>query len=276
MPSEVGGRLPAHAAAVGKALLAFSPAHVIQAVIDRGLPAVGPRTITAPGLLLRELRRIRDSGIAYENEESAHGVGCAASPCSSDGQAAAAMSISGWSGTLDLRRVGPAVEPRPWPSDVESRPARRDSLSRSSPPRRLTASVTLPATSPDGSAAVGRDLDHEPGVLARAAELRGLDRRPGRAVCRRTARRHTSLKIGRSRCRSRITMPTRTTSVSSAPAAARIATRLSNSCSASAVASSGIGGPRIGAEQRGHVDPAARLHRLRHGSGVRRRVRRCG
>ncbi len=52
MPSEVGGRLPAHAAGVGKALLAFSPESVVQAVIDTGLPAVGPRTITAPGLLL--------------------------------------------------------------------------------------------------------------------------------------------------------------------------------------------------------------------------------
>ena len=70
MPSEVGGRLPAHAAGVGKALLAFSPDDVVQAVIDRGLPAIGPRTITAPGLLLRELRRIREAGIAYESEES--------------------------------------------------------------------------------------------------------------------------------------------------------------------------------------------------------------
>ena len=111
MPSEVGGRLPAHAAGVGKALLAFSDESTVQAVIDRGLPAVGPRTITAPGLLLRELRRIRESGIAYESEESAHGVGCAASPIlGPDGHPVAALSISGWSGTLDLRRVGPAVK----------------------------------------------------------------------------------------------------------------------------------------------------------------------
>jgi IclR family acetate operon transcriptional repressor len=111
MPSEVGGRLPAHAAGVGKALLAFSPESVVQAVIDTGLPAVGPRTITAPGLLLRELRRVRELGIAYESEESGHGVGCAASPIlAPDGSSVAAMSISGWSGKLDLRRVGPAVK----------------------------------------------------------------------------------------------------------------------------------------------------------------------
>jgi IclR family acetate operon transcriptional repressor len=111
MPSQVGGRLPAHAAAVGKAMLAFSPDAVVQAVIDQGLPAVGPRTITAPGLLLRELRRIKDSGIAYESEESGHGVGCAASPIfGADGLPVAALSISGWNGKLDLRRIGPAVK----------------------------------------------------------------------------------------------------------------------------------------------------------------------
>ena len=111
MPSEVGGRLPAHASGVGKAMLAFSPEPSVQAVLETGLPAVGPRTITAPGLLLRELRRIRELGIAYESEESGHGIGCAASPIlGPDGTVVAAMSISGWNGTLDLRRVGPAVK----------------------------------------------------------------------------------------------------------------------------------------------------------------------
>jgi DNA-binding IclR family transcriptional regulator len=111
MPSEIGGRLPAHAAAVGKAMLAFSPPEVVQAVIDAGLPRVGPRSITAPGLLSRELRRIRELGIAYEHEESAPGVGCAASPIlGADGRAVAAISISGWTGRLDLRRIGPAVK----------------------------------------------------------------------------------------------------------------------------------------------------------------------
>lgn len=110
MPSEIGGRLPAHASAVGKALLAFAPDAVVQSVLAGGLPAIGPRTITAPGLLLRELRRIRESGLAYESEESAAGVGCAASPVlRADHTAIAALSVSGWSGTLDLRRIGPAV-----------------------------------------------------------------------------------------------------------------------------------------------------------------------
>ena len=110
MPSFVGGRLPAHAAAVGKAILAFSDQETVQRVLDRGLPPVGPRTITAPGLLLRELRRIHENGIAYEHEESSHGVGCAACPIlDGSGTPVAGISVSGRTGTLDLRRVGPAV-----------------------------------------------------------------------------------------------------------------------------------------------------------------------
>ena len=38
-------------------------------------------------------------------------MGCAASPIfAPDGQPVAAMSISGWNGKLDVRRIGPAVK----------------------------------------------------------------------------------------------------------------------------------------------------------------------
>jgi DNA-binding IclR family transcriptional regulator len=110
MGSRVGGRLPAHASAVGKALLAFGDAEAVEAVCAHGLARVGPRTITAPGLFRRELERIRGAGVAYENEETGPGVGCVASAIlGADGRPVAAMSISGWCGKLNLRRVGPAV-----------------------------------------------------------------------------------------------------------------------------------------------------------------------
>lgn len=111
MASRVGGRVPAHACAVGKALLAYSTADTVRAVIDHGLPAVGPRTITSPTALINQLRRIKAMGIAYEVEESGHGVGCVASPILSvTGSPIAALSITGRVGTLNLRRVGPAVK----------------------------------------------------------------------------------------------------------------------------------------------------------------------
>lgn len=108
--SRVGGRLPAYATGVGKALLAFSTPDVAERVIDNGLVQLQPHTITDPGLLLRQLEKIRHSGIAYEREESGPGVTCAASPILTGNQhPVAAISVAGRVGLLDVRRVGPAV-----------------------------------------------------------------------------------------------------------------------------------------------------------------------
>ena len=110
LPSRIGGRFPAHATGVGKAILAFSPDSVVDQVIEAGLPRVSARTITAPGLLRRQLTRIHDEGIAFEREESGVGVVCAASPLlDARGEAVAAVSISGWANRMRTERVAPAV-----------------------------------------------------------------------------------------------------------------------------------------------------------------------
>jgi DNA-binding IclR family transcriptional regulator len=109
LPSRVGGRMPAHATAVGKAVLAFSPTIVVEQIIRNGLTRVAPRTTVSPNLLRRELSRIRANGVAVEFEESAAGLVCAASPILRDGTAVGAVSISGWIGKLNPRRMAPAV-----------------------------------------------------------------------------------------------------------------------------------------------------------------------
>jgi DNA-binding IclR family transcriptional regulator len=110
LPSRIGGRFPAHATAVGKAILAHSPGPVLETVISAGLPRVGPRTLTAPGLLRRQLTKVCEDGIAYEREESGAGVICVASPVlDGSGPARAAVSISGWSNRVRAERVAPAV-----------------------------------------------------------------------------------------------------------------------------------------------------------------------
>jgi DNA-binding IclR family transcriptional regulator len=63
--------MPAHATAVGKALLAWSDPAVVDEVIDAGLGVIGPNTVTDPVQLRRELSLIRANGIAYEREECA-------------------------------------------------------------------------------------------------------------------------------------------------------------------------------------------------------------
>lgn len=110
LPSRVGGRLPAHATAVGKALLAFSAPEALDQVIAGGLPRVGPDTITDEAALRKALAEVAADGVAYERNESAPDSFCAASPVlDAGGAVVAALSVSGKVGHLDVHRVAPAV-----------------------------------------------------------------------------------------------------------------------------------------------------------------------
>ncbi|MPY81324.1 MAG: IclR family transcriptional regulator, partial [Actinophytocola sp.] len=110
LPSRVGGRFPAHATGVGKAILAFSDHEAVARVIDAGLHRVGRRTITSPAVLRRQLAKIRTEGVAFDREESGIGVVCVASPLiDAKGRAVAAISLSGWSNRVRTNQVAPAV-----------------------------------------------------------------------------------------------------------------------------------------------------------------------
>src|SRR4051794_20921052 len=61
-PSRVGGRMPLHCTAIGKALLAFSPPEHVARIVAAGLQRQTARTVTAPGLLRRQLERVRETG----------------------------------------------------------------------------------------------------------------------------------------------------------------------------------------------------------------------
>jgi DNA-binding IclR family transcriptional regulator len=110
LPSRVGGRMPAHATGVGKAILAACPPEVVDAVLDSPLRRLAERTITAPDILRRELAVVRQRGVAYDFGEARAGLVCAASAvCAPDGAVSGALSITGWAGRLDVRRMAPAV-----------------------------------------------------------------------------------------------------------------------------------------------------------------------
>ena len=76
---RVGGRLPAHATALGKAILATSARDVVESVVNGGLERRTTRTICEPAALLRELTETRRSGTATEWEECATGISVAGS-----------------------------------------------------------------------------------------------------------------------------------------------------------------------------------------------------
>ena len=76
---EVGLQLPLHASALGKAILAFSPAQVIDDLLAEPLPRLTKRTLDASEVR-HELATIRDQGMATERDEAVLGESSAASP----------------------------------------------------------------------------------------------------------------------------------------------------------------------------------------------------
>lgn len=110
LPSRVGGRLPAYATGVGKALLAHLSEERLAEVLPERLTPVGPRTIIDPAVLRRHLEEVRETGFAYEREESAPLIGCAAAPVfDADDRPIAAVSISVHLDAVDLVTLGAAV-----------------------------------------------------------------------------------------------------------------------------------------------------------------------
>lgn len=110
MLSQVGGMIPAHCSGLGRAMLAYSDAATIEAVIDAGLARRTPRTITTPTALRRELAAIPVRGLAIDREEGNIGVSCVAAPIFGPlGGVVAALSVTGPSALVRADQAGPAV-----------------------------------------------------------------------------------------------------------------------------------------------------------------------
>ncbi|MGI8493362.1 MAG: IclR family transcriptional regulator [Acidimicrobiales bacterium] len=109
LPTRVGGRMPAHCTAAGKALLAFAGDEVIESVIDEGLERRTGRTIVVPELFRQELATVRTAHWAMETEENVIGLRCIAAPIRGAGRAVAAVSVSGPVHQIDVSRMVPLV-----------------------------------------------------------------------------------------------------------------------------------------------------------------------
>lgn len=93
--TRLGIRNPLHATGLGKLLLAYSPAHVVEGVLSGNLERFTAHTITDPKRLLDQLLQARQTGLAHELEERQIGVGCAATGIRDrTGAVVAAISIS--------------------------------------------------------------------------------------------------------------------------------------------------------------------------------------
>lgn len=106
-----GRRLPLHAGASQKALLAFMPEGAIDANLQEPLEQLCHATITEPRLVREELDRIRYRGWAGSYEETNVGVwGVAVPVLSDDGYVICAVGVAGPSARASSARVSEDVE----------------------------------------------------------------------------------------------------------------------------------------------------------------------
>ena len=100
--------LPPHATALGKALLAFSPAHTVDAVIAAGLKHYTPFTLATADRLRRNLAEVRLTFLAVSRAELAPGECAIAAPVfGAGGSLLAALELR----VRDLRRDAPHLRP---------------------------------------------------------------------------------------------------------------------------------------------------------------------
>lgn len=110
LPSRIGGSLPLTCTGVGKALLAFSPAELTDEVLAGPLPRLTRYSVTDPARLRTALEQVQVSGLAYEEQEAAEGVGCIAAPVfGAGGKAVAALSVAVPRASFHPARLAPAV-----------------------------------------------------------------------------------------------------------------------------------------------------------------------
>ncbi|MGQ4618887.1 IclR family transcriptional regulator domain-containing protein [Nocardia sp. R7R-8] len=108
---RAGGRLPLHASAVGKVLLAHSDADFQQEVLQGSLKAYTAETITDPNDLRYEIARVRRTGTATSIEElTPNSASCAALVVGPPEIGIAAVSLLSTPGSRDIREMTSLVQ----------------------------------------------------------------------------------------------------------------------------------------------------------------------
>jgi DNA-binding IclR family transcriptional regulator len=80
MAAAVGARAPLHCTAVGKVLLAHQPQEFVNQVLESGLTAYTPKTLTRREAVLAMLSDVRVREHAIDDEESESGLRAVAAP----------------------------------------------------------------------------------------------------------------------------------------------------------------------------------------------------
>ena len=99
--SRVGGRLPLHATAVGRVLLAAQPEWFIEAYFERELEAPTAKTVIDPEILRAEIDEVQRTGYSITIEQMRVGQFSLALPVIVEGQTIAAVGM-----VLDKGKIG--------------------------------------------------------------------------------------------------------------------------------------------------------------------------
>jgi IclR family acetate operon transcriptional repressor len=100
MYAHIGWRGPLHATAAGKVLLAFSDSAFMRSVLEMPLNPFTVRTKLDREQLLEELRCVRSSGYAVDDEELLDGLMCIAVPVMHHDKLYGAISLAGPKGRM--------------------------------------------------------------------------------------------------------------------------------------------------------------------------------
>lgn len=103
--SAIGRRLPAHATALGKAILSAQDADAVRVMLPDRLQSLTPNTIVDHRRLAEELALTRERGYAVDDQENTEGIRCIAVPLRRDGLVRDAISCS-----VPMIRLTPEVE----------------------------------------------------------------------------------------------------------------------------------------------------------------------
>jgi IclR family transcriptional regulator, KDG regulon repressor len=109
--TQVGRRLPAHATAVGKAILAYSDPAEVERVLAAGLHRYTENTITDRVTFLEAINQARRDGYAIEVEESSLNLSCFSAPVfGTDGLVRAGITICVPTGHVSPDRCAVLIE----------------------------------------------------------------------------------------------------------------------------------------------------------------------
>lgn len=97
MAVKIGSAGPLHASAVGKAMLAFTPADQTEQLIKAmRFPKLTEKTLRTRAAFEKELQKVRRTGFALDDEEQSLGLRCIAAPVFNEfAEPVCALSISG-------------------------------------------------------------------------------------------------------------------------------------------------------------------------------------